>query len=389
MTDPAFARTHYDAIVVGARCAGAATALQIARAGGRVLVVDRERPGTDTLSTHALMRPAVALLDALGLIAAVERAGTPVIRTTSFSYGDETIPIAIKPEGGAQGLYAPRRFVLDRILAEAAEAAGAELHHGLTFRDVLRGPGGRVRGAVMTAPDSTRLSATADIVIGADGRTSAVARAVGAPVRSTARERGAVLYGYFKGIANEGTRWYFGHGNYAGAIPTNDGAHCVFAAVRPEVFKSTFAADPVGGIAGVIAQCDPALAEGLKDLPRAGHLRRFAGAPGHIRACAGPGWALVGDAGYFKDPATAHGITDAFLDAHRLVAALRSQPSCPTAYQRTRDAVAAPMFDIARKIAALDWTFDALKALHQDLNRCIKSEMAELRTAPRPAATAA
>ena len=97
MTDPAFARTHYDAIVVGARCAGAATALQIARAGGRVLVVDRDRPGTDTLSTHALMRPAVALLDAWGLIAAIERAGTPVIRTTSFSYGDETIPIAIKP----------------------------------------------------------------------------------------------------------------------------------------------------------------------------------------------------------------------------------------------------------------------------------------------------
>jgi 2-polyprenyl-6-methoxyphenol hydroxylase-like FAD-dependent oxidoreductase len=101
---------HYDAIVVGGRCAGAATAMLLARGGMRVLVVEAARPGTDTLSTHALMRGGVLQLHRWGLLDAVVDAGTPAIRSTEFAYGDDEVEtVDIRPSGGISALYAPRR----------------------------------------------------------------------------------------------------------------------------------------------------------------------------------------------------------------------------------------------------------------------------------------
>ena len=114
-----------DVVIVGARAAGAATALLLARAGLRVQVVDRSRYGADTLSTHALLRGAVVQLHRWGLLDRVVAAGTPPIRATSFDYGSGPITLRMKPSHGVDALYAPRRTVLDPILVDAARAAGA------------------------------------------------------------------------------------------------------------------------------------------------------------------------------------------------------------------------------------------------------------------------
>ncbi|MDA5095821.1 NAD(P)/FAD-dependent oxidoreductase [Aliiroseovarius sp. KMU-50] len=383
MTNTYFSLKHYDAIIVGARCAGAATALQLAQMGARVLLIDRDLPSNDTLSTHALMRPAISLMHDWGVLGDVINSGAPMITTTNFYYGTEKIPVSIKPDGEIKGLYAPRRGILDQILVDKAVEFGAEFHVGTTFDTAIMDTNGHVRGAVLRTPDGTMESVSSTVLIGADGRQSSVATNVGANLQAEGPERCAVLYGYFDGIPNDGYRWFFGDQNFSGAIPTNDGAHCVFAATRPDVFNATFSADPIGGMTGVIAQSDPELAETLLSNPQRGRLRRFGGAAGHMRECAGPGWALVGDAGYFKDPSTAHGITDAFLDAHRLAHALAYSPAYPVSYQQERNEISRPLFEITRKIAALDLSPEQLKEQHMKLHQCMKLEQATLQGAKR------
>jgi 2-polyprenyl-6-methoxyphenol hydroxylase-like FAD-dependent oxidoreductase len=172
---------HYDVIVVGGRCAGAATAMLLARGGLRVLVVEAARPGTDTLSTHALMRAGVLLLDRWGLLGAVIDAGTPAIVRTDFVYGDEVETVEISPTAGVSALRAPRRTLLDPLLLDAARAAGAEIRTPARVTRLLfdargvRGVEGVERGSRVP------FRATAALTVGADGRTSTVAQAVDAP----------------------------------------------------------------------------------------------------------------------------------------------------------------------------------------------------------------
>src|SRR5215471_6118563 len=118
---------HYDVIVVGGRVAGAATAMLLARAGLRVLVIEAARAGTDTLSTHALMRGGVTQLHRWGLLDAVIASGTPAIRATQFTYGDHTETVEIRASEGISALRAPRRTLLDTLLLDAARAAGADI----------------------------------------------------------------------------------------------------------------------------------------------------------------------------------------------------------------------------------------------------------------------
>ena len=122
----------YDAIVVGARVAGAATAMLLARRGLRVLMVDRRRPGSDTLSTHALMRGGVLQLSRWGLLDRVIAAGTPAVTQTVLHYGDTSETVAIRPKAGVPSLFAPRRTVLDPILVDAAEEEGVDVRYGVT-----------------------------------------------------------------------------------------------------------------------------------------------------------------------------------------------------------------------------------------------------------------
>jgi len=370
---------RYDAIVVGARVAGAATAMLLARRGRRVLLVDRDRRGADTLSTLALMRAGVLQLHRWDLLDAVRAAGTPPIRTTSFVYGDDPITVPIKPRYGVDALFAPRRTVLDVLLADAAAAAGAEVRRGARLVDLVRAAGGRVTGAVIEEPGGSRQVVDDRLVIGADGLRSTVAKLAGAPVDHEGRHACGTVYGFFPGLENRGNRWHYQTTSFAGAIPTNGGDSCVFVAVPPARFTAELQGDMAAGFRRVLAECAPSLA---RELPAGAPAEPFRGWPGHpgvMRRSHGPGWALVGDAGYFKDPITAHGITDALRDAELVArAALEDTDAALAGYQRTRDALSHELFEITDAIATFEHDLDAMRTLHLDLSRTMNAEVEAL-----------
>ena len=367
---------HYDAIIVGAGDPRAATGLLLARAGAKVLILDREVAIGDTLSTHALMRPAVELLSRWGLLGRLLNADTPIVRQAQFQYGPELTSVPIKSSDAVPGLCAPRRWLLDRTILDAAVEAGADLSLGTVVEACLTDAVGRVVGVSARRRDRSPVSVHAGLVIGADGRASRVAELVGARVLASSAHRAATIYGYFPGIPNKGYRWYFGPGVTGGAIPTNDGMHCVFVSCRPEDYIARFAADGHGRLREIIRRFDAGPAESMRAAP-AERMRRFPGAPGYIRTRAGRGWALVGDAAFFKDPATAHGLTDALLDAHHLSGLLGRDRGLER-YQLDRQAHAVGIFETTQKIASFDWDYDALAALHATLNDRLKREQAAL-----------
>lgn len=380
---------RFDAIVIGARVAGASTAMLLARGGARVLLVDRDIQIADTLSTHALMRPAVHLLAHWGVLDTI-RATTPAVTATQFVYGDEVVDIPVRPEVGYDGLYAPRRWLLDKALGNAAQQAGVTLRTGMRCTDILRLPNGRVAGVLLTDRHGRTHQIHAELVIGADGRESTVAKLVGARDLLRSEIRSACCYTYVRDVPNAGYRWFHDRNIAAGLIPTTGDQHCLFAACPPKAFKTRFAGGIPSGLREQLGRWDAELAEQLGPQSFVEKPRRFLGAPGHMRQCSGPGWALVGDAGYFKDPLTAHGITDALLDAHILAETAMTRGFGDLSdYQHTRDHLSVKLFLITSQVASFDWTLDQLKSLHMHLNEEMKDEFAHLADTLSPSARAA
>jgi flavin-dependent dehydrogenase len=226
-------RPTYDVLVVGARAAGAATAMLLARRGLHVLLVERSRFGADTLSTHALMRGGVLQLTRWGLPDDIIAAGTPPVRRTTFRYADDVVPIMIKPSYGVDALYAPRRTVLDPILVDSAIAAGADVRFGVTVTDVTRDHDGTVTGIVGRTADARPFRAGARIVVGADGIRSTIAERVEAPDERVGTGVSAFTYGYWSGLETDGYEWNYRPGAVSGVVPTNNGEACVFASATP------------------------------------------------------------------------------------------------------------------------------------------------------------
>src|SRR5262249_55812514 len=225
-------KSSYDAVIVGARCGGAATAMLLARAGLDVLVVEQSAPGQDTLSTLALMRGGVLQLSRWGLLGAIEAAQTPRIERTTFHYGDDAVEIRIKPRDGVAALYAPRRTLLDPLLAEAARDSGAEVAYRVRLTDLRRGLNGRVNGVVVESAGLAR-TVSATIVIGADGVKSTVAKRVGAGPYIVGRHMSAVIY--TRALLDlEGYHWHYIPGASVGVIPTNNRETLVFVASTPQ-----------------------------------------------------------------------------------------------------------------------------------------------------------
>ena len=369
-------QAHYDVLIAGARCGGASTAMLLARQGLRVLVVDPLKRGSDTLSTHALMRGAVLQLHRWGLLDSIRSAGTPALRKTTFHYGEEAVEVPIKARDGVDALYAPRRTVLDPVLVDAAVEAGAEVKHGVSVVDVLRDGDGRVRGAKIAGSDRRVVDVAADLVIGADGVRSRVARLVDAPLDYSATHAAASIYGYWRGLPHDGTHWYYEVGASVGCIPTNDGETCVFALVSKERFESD-RRDGLEALHGdALQHVSSELASSVDAGEQSSQLRAFAGLPGFLRRCVGPGWALVGDAGYFKDPITAHGITDALCEAELLARAVTEGGDDALAeYHAGRSERVRTLLDVTDRIASMAWDMDEVKELHLKLSREMKAEV--------------
>jgi flavin-dependent dehydrogenase len=374
---------RYDAIVVGARVAGASTAMLLARAGLRVLVLDRARRGTDTLSTHAFMRAGVLQLSRWGLLDRVVAAGTPAITSTTFRYpGEEPVTVGIKPSPGVEALYAPRRDLLDDLLVEAAAEAGAEIRHGYTVTGLLRDGSGRVCG-VVTPHGSLR----ARFVVGADGIRSVVAAAAGAAVLAAGRHRSAVRYTYVD-LALPGTEWFYGDGTGGGVIPTNGGLACAFVGSTPARLRELWTGDPDRAWRDALEQVAPG--HPVARAARSERFRGWSGLPGFLRQASGPGWVLVGDAGFYKDPMSTHGMSDALRDAelaaNALVAAFDAGPDGGTAalaeFGRQRDELALPMLEASDEIASFAWNGSGVAPLVKRLSLAMTDEVTLLEGLP-------
>lgn len=349
----------YDAIVVGARCAGAPTAMLLARKGHRVLLLDKATFPSDTMSTHLVHPPGVAALERWGLLEDLEATGCPPIETYSFDFGPLTISGSPQPVDGIDHAYCPRRTVLDQLLVDAAVEAGAELREGFTV-DELLDDDGTVTGIRGHARGGAAATERAPVVIGADGRHSLVAKAVGAEAYDERPSHLAMYYAYWSDLPAEGfdTTIRTEHRRGWAAAKTHDELTVVPFGWPVEEFKAN-RGDVEGNFLATIEHA-PEFAERVRGATRESRFIGSADLPGYFRTPYGAGWALLGDAGYHKNPITAMGINDAFRDAELVADAVddafsgrRSYAEGMAAYQEARDRAARPVYEFTDDFAQL------------------------------------
>ncbi|MGK5550582.1 FAD-dependent oxidoreductase [Actinomadura kijaniata] len=309
----------YDAVVVGARCAGATSALLLARAGHRVLVLDRARLPCDTLSTFYIHQPGVERLARWGLLDRVRESGCPPLRDISYRVADVHLRGRAPTLPGVDAAYAPRRYVLDAILLEAAAAAGAEVRDRTTVTGLVT-DGGRVTGVRFRAADGAEGTERARLVIGADGMRSTVARLVDAPVYDHHPNLTCVYYTYWAG-ATTGFEINERPGGWVAALRTHDDLTLV-ASYLPQARFARVRRDAMPAYLDNIAATAPDLWRRLADATIVDRLYGTGDQRNFFRRAHGPGWVLVGDAGHHKDSINAHGITDAFLQSDLLAGEL-------------------------------------------------------------------
>jgi flavin-dependent dehydrogenase len=346
---------NYDVIVVGARCAGSPTAMLLARKGYKVLLVDRATFPSDTISTHLIHPPGVAILKRWGLIDRVVSTGCPPIDTYAFDMG----PFVIAGAPGtadAPVSYGPRRTVLDKVLVDAASEAGAEVREGFIVEDVLF-DAGRVTGIRGHSKGGPPVTEHARVVVGADGLHSLVSRSVSPEQYHEKPQLEASYYAYWSGLPMHGRFEGYDRGNRSWAAwPTNDDLTLVIVGWPFAEFE-TNKTDIEGHYMKAFERA-PAFEERIRAATRE---ERFVGAtvPNFFRKPFGPGWALVGDAGYNKDFITAQGISDAFRDAELCAGALdesfseaRTFEVAMRAYQSARDEHVLPTFEFTCQFAS-------------------------------------
>ena len=306
----------FDVIVVGARCAGSPTGMLLAREGYRVLVVDRASFPSDTISTHFITPDGTARLRDWGLLERVLATGVDTYNGILRTFQGFTLPA----DPNDPPCIAPRRTVLDKILVDAAQEAGAEVREQTTI-DSLTVEDGQVVG-ICGRRSGEAFEERGRVVVGADGRESFVARMVGAEEYNAGGGTTAGFYSYFKNFANSGPELYLGGGAAHFVFPTNNGEVCVAVELTADRFKQ-FRGNVAENMAADLAAFPP-LAERFAAAERTDKIFGIAPHRGFYRKPFGPGWALVGDAGYYRDPLLGQGINDAFRDAENLTSALHA-----------------------------------------------------------------
>ena len=342
------AKDPYDAIVVGARCAGSPTAMLLARAGYKVLLVDRATFPSDTVSTHLLHPPGVATLARWGLLDRLVATACPPIDTYRFDFGPFTLFGSPGTEDTpvADG---PRRTVLDKLLLDAAAEAGAAVREGFTVTEVVV-DGGRVTGVRGHSRHGRPVTEAARVVVRA---------AQPEQYREKPPLLAAYYSSYWRGLPMDGRfEDYVRPDRGFAAWPSHDDLTLVIGGWPYAEFEAN--KRDIEGNFRKMLEMAPAFAERVHGATRQA---RFVGAavPNYFRTPYGPGWALVGDAGYNKDFITAQGMHDAFRDAELCATALdaafsgaRPFDAAMGAYQATRDRQVLPMYELTTQLATLE-----------------------------------
>ncbi|MFD9904205.1 NAD(P)/FAD-dependent oxidoreductase [Streptomyces sp. NPDC059063] len=305
----------YDVIVIGARCAGSPAAMLFAQQGYRVLLLEKAKFPQDTLSSHYIHQPGVALLGKWGLLDKLRDTGVTPINKESYQGPEVRLEGFSVPVDGYRTTYAPRRFVLDPILASGAVAAGVEFREGCAVNDLLF-EGDRVVGVQYTTPDGTKASDRARLVVGADGMRSLVARKVKAENVVEHPRATCVYYSYWSGV-NAGFELYERPGRWVAALPTNDNLTLVMTYFPQDMYNEVRKAVEPAYLEAARTTA-PDLFERMQGGERVEQMYGTGHQENYFRKAYGPGWVLLGDAVHHKDSITARGITDAFIQAQSL-----------------------------------------------------------------------
>lgn len=316
----------------------------LARAGYRVLLLERARYPRDTLSTLYIHQPGVAHLGRWGVLDTVVATGCPPLDRARHQVKDVVLHGCSWPADGIRAALAPRRYLLDRILAEEAVASGAEFREGCTVEELLY-EGERVAG-VRYRSGGRRFEERARLVVGADGMRSKVAELAGARTELTDPMLTCVYYSFWSGIdTGGGFEVYENTRKWAGFVPTNDGLTLVGTYFPMSEFDRV-RADVRTAYLDNIAAITPGLGERMANATQEDRVYGTGEQRNFFRQATGPGWALVGDAGHHKDSLTGKGITDAFRQATALAESigdgLCDTPRLDTAlrrYAKERDAL--------------------------------------------------
>lgn len=353
---------HADVVIVGSRCAGSAAAIALARRGRKVIALDGASFPSDTLSTHLFFPHHWAELEYLGARQRVLALDPPLhTRAGVAAPGVELI----SDFGSYDGLDAGscvRRPGLDLALVETAREAGAEVRERVRVTDLITAPSGRVTGVRTKSRDGSTGSITAALVIGADGRRSTVARLVGATEHHRWENQRMMAYAYYEDThdAERELAMQWRAGDDLVTVFPCDGGQFVALLMPPVRRADEFRADADAAFAATIGRVPP-FAERLSGCTRVGKIRTSVSHPSYFRHSHGPGWALAGDAGHFKDPVTAQGIRDALRfgrllgesvaphldDEHALDGAL-------AAWEDDRDRQCLPMYQWANQLGRDD-----------------------------------
>jgi flavin-dependent dehydrogenase len=385
-------RSRHDAVIVGGRVAGAATAMLLARLGHDVVVVDQASFPSDTISTHSIARSGVVQLRRWGLLDAVLDSGVPAIRQVTFHARGESVTRTVKDRAGVDLVVAPRRYVLDTIVAAAAERAGADVRTGVTVTAVQRDRHSRVIGVSGHDRGGAPIDLGARYVIGADGLHSRVAHAVDAAINEAGPANGAAQYAYYAGIPWPGIEFFVAERSFAGVFPTHHGQACIWVCTPSADAKAARrrAGSREEAFGELLARSAPQLAERLRRARRTSPVQGMLRQPNQVRQATGPGWALVGDAGYYRDAVTAYGISDAFRDAEFLAVAVdqalgagAGESAALALYQRQRDQALREIFEITCRLAAYP-PVPAFIELQEQLADAINQQAAALAARPIP-----